>query len=423
MHTAASQDVVIPRTGDYDQLAEQGHYSDSPQGLWGKYDNVRRYWENQITRFIAAPAVKRARRQAAAAGRGARILDLGCGSGEGWELLTGARASEPGARLFAPDDVACYHGVDLSPAMIASARSRFATTSRASFAVGDLTEPAAFLGEEYDLYFNSYGSLSHLDDTQLSDLLTAIATRQRKPCSIVVDVHGQFSPEWPDYWGCTRDPGAPRMRPYDMTWLYPPAEAAMHRHEFTGYRIRYWGGSELEQFLRQVPGLCDRLASVRLFDRSIAVGRHLDTGVFNPQARPVRRAVNRLFEFNDHPGVGDLRLPTLPTAADATIASFHHDFALTWNACVDWFVSLCTAGPDAALGRSLAERLPPALQLGMEAITASALGLGWLKPGAPVANIIQPQFALFLRQVEFHLQRGLGCGHGLIAVLDLGEGE
>lgn len=418
MHSSTSSTDAC-RTGDYDQLARSGHYSDSPQGLWGKYDNVRRFWENQISRFIVAPAVERVRSYAASADRGARILDLGCGSGEGWELLTSTSEADADIRLFAADEIDSYHGIDLSPAMIDAAHTRFAHSSRTRFDVGDLTDPRSFLGESYDLYYNSYGSLSHLDDAQLAALLDAIAVSQPDACTVIVDVHGQFSPEWPIYWGATNDPRSPRMRPYDMSWLYPPAEAASHRHEFSDYRIRYWGGRELESFLRRLPRVAPRIASLRLIDRSIAVGRHVDTGVFNPQATPTRRAVNRLFEFNERAPTADLRFPEIPLAENPDIAAFHSEFAAVWNACIGWFAEVSAGREDGVATDRLARRLPEALRPALAAIASAANGFGWLQPGAPVANLIQPQFALFLRQLEFQSQRGLGCGHGLIAVLDL----
>lgn len=73
--------------GDYGHLVQKGHYVQMPSGLWGKYDNVRRCWENQITRFALQPALQRLRTRAKKEGRGLRILDMGCGSGEGWDIL------------------------------------------------------------------------------------------------------------------------------------------------------------------------------------------------------------------------------------------------------------------------------------------------------------------------------------------------
>jgi hypothetical protein len=39
------------------------------------------------------------------------------------------------------------------------------------------------------------------------------------------------------------------------------------------------------------------------------------------------------------------------------------------------------------------------------------------------ANIIEPSLGYALRELEMRLQRGIGCGHGLVAILELERGE
>jgi hypothetical protein len=64
--------------------------------------------------------------------------------------------------------------------------------------------------------------------------------------------------------------------------------------------------------------------------------------------------------------------------------------------------------------------VPSVLQVGIEALAEQAKRLEWFEPGDPQANLLQPQFGLLLRQLEYHTQQGLGCGHGLLAVLEFG---
>ncbi|MEK7412562.1 MAG: class I SAM-dependent methyltransferase [Planctomycetota bacterium] len=414
----------------YSRLVGDGHYADAPSGLWGKFDNVRRNWENQITRFAVRPALARLSQAAQAAGRGLRIADLGCGAGEGLDLLLKVPVGTETARgryLIGWDDLDSYHGIDLCPTMITQAKKRFAALQKTSFAVGDLSNLGTLLRNQqpFDLYYNSYGSLSHLDDVQLRRMIDGILAHQAESCALVIDVHGQYSPEWPLYWNYSRDTTAPRMQPYNMVWMYPESERAVRLEEQRDYRIRYWRGDELRQFVLNIPGVTARQGTLTLVDRSVLVGRHMDTASFCPTIKPLRRAVNALFEFNSTTTPDDLRAETLPATGDQQTDEFFSNYVTTWNALVDWFdllinqaqpplpSDLCAAGGP----------VPAALRGGMEALVEQSMRRAWFSPGDPEANLLQPQFGLLLRQFEFHAQRGLGCGHGLLAVLELGSAK
>jgi SAM-dependent methyltransferase len=410
----------------YGRLVRDGHYAQAPSGLWGKYDHVRRIWEDQVTRFAVRGALDGHVRQIRQAGRGLRVIDLGCGAGEGWDLLCkvplGTQAG-PGRYVLGGDDLASYHGIDLCPDMVAACSASFQDRPQASFAQGDLNELAVHLRrlQPFDLYYNSYGSLSHLADDGLRRLVSAILDHQPGPMTLVIDVHGQFSPEWPGYWGYSRTPSTPRMQPYNMVWMYPEAERAQRLEEQRNYRIRYWRGEELRAFLSDIPGVENRLRKLTLCDRSVLVGRHMDTACFDPQVRPVRREVNTLFEFNTAARLDLLSVPSIPTSGDLAVDAFFRDFTRAWDAVVSWFGDLLGGGR----ARSPAELcgadgpVPAVLQQGMQSIAETARHLAWFDPGDPEANLLQPQLGLVLRQLEYHMQRGLGCGHGLLAVLQL----
>jgi SAM-dependent methyltransferase len=412
----------------YSRLVGDGHYADAPSGLWGKFDNVRRNWENQITRFAIRPALAQLTRQAHAAGRGIRIADLGCGAGEGLDLLLKVPVGTEAVRgryLIGWEDIAAYHGIDLCPTMIAQATRHFAGSPQASFAVGDLADLGQLLrGQQpFDLYYNSYGSLSHLDDGQLRHMIDGVLRHQSGPCVLLIDVHGQYSPEWPIYWNYSRDAGAPRMQPYNMVWMYPEAERGSRLDEQKGYRVRYWRGDELRHYLRGIPGVVERQRSLTFIDRSVLVGRHMDTACFRPGCKPLRRAVNALFEFNQISTPDDLRADDLPPTGDAQADAFFAGYILAWNALVDWFGRL-TSGQQPPAPADLCSAggpVPAVLREGLEALVEQSRRLAWFNPGDPEANLLQPQFGLLLRQFEFHTQQGLGCGHGLLAVLELGS--
>jgi hypothetical protein len=63
---------------------------------------------------------------------------------------------------------------------------------------------------------------------------------------------------------------------------------------------------------------------------------------------------------------------------------------------------------------------PPALQLALMTMDRIVDSVAWIDIGDPRANIVEPQLAYVLQRLVHSLQRGLGCGHGLIAVLRVG---
>jgi SAM-dependent methyltransferase len=90
----------------------------------------------------------------------ARVLDLGCGTGDMLEHLPAVN----------------YVGIDISPQYIARARARFANRD-AEFHVGDATAVPDGLGD-FDLALAT-GVLHHLDDAQALQLLRGAASALR----------------------------------------------------------------------------------------------------------------------------------------------------------------------------------------------------------------------------------------------------
>ena len=74
----------------YGEAVKSGLYA-KKTGLVGKYDNVRRYWEDEITRLFLRRHLQKLIERCQASMRRLRILDLGCGSADGYELLAGVR--------------------------------------------------------------------------------------------------------------------------------------------------------------------------------------------------------------------------------------------------------------------------------------------------------------------------------------------
>ena len=79
----------------YDEAITSGQYR-KVTGLTGKYDNVRRLWEDEVMRLFLQPYLERMVDRKRQRGEGLRILDLGCGSGDGYELLKEVKRGDTG---------------------------------------------------------------------------------------------------------------------------------------------------------------------------------------------------------------------------------------------------------------------------------------------------------------------------------------
>ena len=42
-----------------------------------------------------------------------------------------------------------------------------------------------------------------------------------------------------------------------------------------------------------------------------------------------------------------------------------------------------------------------------------------MRIGTPRASLVEPQLGYCLRELEMGLQKGLGCGHGLVAIFEI----
>lgn len=102
------------------------------------YDNVLSQGENAWVRGRLAKLVH----------RGDRVLDLGCGTGLGLDLLAGTGVH--------------YVGLDISPAMIAVARRKFGPAAGAKFGLADMARLQNHEANHFDDVISLFGSFSHV---------------------------------------------------------------------------------------------------------------------------------------------------------------------------------------------------------------------------------------------------------------------
>jgi len=191
----------------YSEAVESGLYA-KQSGLVGKYDNVRRLWEDEITRHFIRPHLQRLIERCRQSMRRVRIMDLGCGSADGFELLAGVRDRDADLEqvevdLLAPDVLGLYKGIDLNEDLLKQAAEIYGHQPKMLFEQASFTDglPLADGEQPYDLYFSSFGTCSHHnEDETLIRLLAGIAERTQDYCLIHCDWLGRYSYEWQDLW-------------------------------------------------------------------------------------------------------------------------------------------------------------------------------------------------------------------------------
>ena len=218
----------------YDIAAKRGFYGLETSGLTGKMDNVRKYWEDVVIKLTIRNSVEKVLARKSEI----RIIDLGCGSGEGFELLTHIPVSQPcGSEnrsfILTQDMISSYVGVDVSPSMIQQGRNNYQNRSNVRFELADLNKGFPLKNEApFDIYFSSYSSLSHLSPENLEMLVTGVLNNSQPGSFIVFDLLGKYSLEWPDYWNEGRT-----MLPYNMAYLFPPESRNI---ESAQWDVCYW---------------------------------------------------------------------------------------------------------------------------------------------------------------------------------------
>ena len=156
----------------YSEAVKSGLYA-KRSGLIGKYDNVRRYWEDEITRIFLRPYLQKLIDRSQSLMRRLRIMDLGCGSADGYELLAGVRQRDADLQqlevdVLSDEILGIYTGIDLNEDLLDQARSIYGHNPKMVFRQADFTKglPLAQDEKPYDLYFSSFGTFSHHNDDE-----------------------------------------------------------------------------------------------------------------------------------------------------------------------------------------------------------------------------------------------------------------
>jgi hypothetical protein len=430
-----SETPVADQMPAYSEAVKSGLYA-KKSGLVGKYDNIRRYWEDETTRSFLYPHLRRLLDRCETQMRRIRILDLGCGSADGFELLTGIRDRDANLHtvevdLLTNENLGFYLGVDLNEDLLKQANALYSGNPKIQFDQADFTDGLPLNGKRssggekpYDLYFTSYGTFSHHnDDETLTRLLSDIAKHTEDYSLIICDWLGRYSYEWQSLW--TNDLSENRNMDYVVSYIYDAEEREKHRDELQHLTLRLMSRKEIESVVEKASRMAGtEIRPLSFFDRSIFTGRHMDTGEYNPHAQPIRYAVNSLHEPNLRTDPSSLIIDYVPKEGFAFLNDYFEYLQMCWNSLVRHTVDLLDNYSEEDQQYRSPVPDPPAayprvLQDMMERMKKVIAGVGWLNTGLPRENVIEPQLGYALRQLMQALQKGEGCAHGLVGIFEV----
>lgn len=408
----------------YTEAVERGDYNLYEGNLHGKYDNVRTCWEDQLTRFALRRFLAKITSEKKKTGEKVRILDLGCGSGQGYELITriDKRDLDLGLqhdRVLPEHDIGIYLGLDYSQAMVEKGNDIFKQKSNVKFKQVDLSNGLKDIKDEkpFDLYFSSYGSLSHLSKDALHRLLIDICNHGNEGSIIVMDIMGRYSIEWPQYWDAKTE--EEKVRDYSMCYLYTESEKDI---EIEHFPVRFWTGTGVDKLCGNINDeIGEKLKIVKKFDRSMMTGRHTDTHLYNPRLSPIRRKINSLHENYLRTDLKELFINQDIIPDHPVVKPFMDEYIKSWNILVDYCHKRLIDKSMSLIDLVDWDQFASPLQFALMVIDRVINDTEWMWYGEPRANIIEPQLGYALRSLESNMQQGLGCGHGFIVILQVSK--
>lgn len=402
------------KTEFFETAVKLGYYGPDKGGLFGKKDNVRKYWEDFSIKSILKPVILEIINRK----EKLRILDLGCGSGEGFELITHISPVERPTKqdsLLTPEHIELYLGVDISESMINEGKNIYIGKENMKFKTMDISGEYSFLDEEpFDIYLSTYSSPSHLTGVELCNLVENIFKHTTRKSYLLLDLFGKYSPEWPCYWNSNEE-----MLQYNMAWLHLPK--TITSSEVDSYFVKFWECNSLIELLNNIACKLNKTIKISTKDRSIFVGRHIDTGFYNENPQPLRYQVNRLFDRDYEGRVADLKADfnflNSYVEISSPVLQRINLYQEKWNTVIDF----CSALIDRK--NSLIKKM---IENTEDEFSEDLKMLAWLYRNSqrfPVdnfwASIMGPQVACVLRNIELNLPDGLGCGHGIVCLVEM----
>lgn len=209
---------------------------------------------------------------------------------------------------------------------------------------------------------------------------------------------------------------------YQISYIYP--DGAMESTDVSSFPLRLMTKDEIMKIIQQASQESGvQIKPVTFFDRSICVGRHMDTAAYNEHAPTLRRPVNSLFEDYSRTDLSTLLVDYVPRHGFGHLNAFFEMFFLSCNALVEYTMELLS-NYDVEKGELLRvpevlPTYPEPLKVAMATMRRLIEGVGWLTSGDIRANVIEPQLGYMLRKLEMELQPRIGVGHSLVGIFEI----
>jgi SAM-dependent methyltransferase len=405
----------------YNQAAGTGRY-EKANGLSGKYDNVRRFWEDQLTGIFLRPVLNELVEYKRSRLERLRILDLGCGSGDGYDLLMGVTSKDPALydyiyQAITGDILQKYLGIEINDNLLQQARGYYGDNPKLHFMKADLNQGLPCSDEEpFDIYLTSYGTMSHFPDDQAVDMISDICRHAPRKSVFIGDWLGRYSYEWQDLWH--EDAASEFFMDYRISYIYPPEER--DRDDIPVFPLRLMSRTEIMAIIERVKERTGiNIRPVSFFDRSVMVGRHLETGDYNRHCPDLRLPVNSLFESYKRTDMERLLVDYVPRPGFGHLNAFFESFFMSTNTLVEKTMDMLAASVGEKNDIPLKPYYPEALKESIRTMQQVIRAARLLKYGDPRANIIEPHLGYSLRKLEVEMAPGTGMGHSLVGIFEI----
>ena len=259
--------------------------------------------------------------------------------------------------------------------------------------------------------------MSHFRDEQAVNLIADICRHAPRRAVFVGDWLGRYSYEWQDLWH--ESPDSEFFMDYRISYIYPPEER--DRADIPIFPLRLITKNEIMAIIERAAEKSGAtIRPVTFFDRSMLVGRHLETGDYNRNCPALRLPINSLFEGYTRTDLERLLVDYVPRPGFDHLNTFFESFFMSCNTLVEHTIAMLA---DQANGGNTDPRIEPFYPEPLkEAIRTMRLvvdAAGQLHYGDPRANMIEPHLGYSLRKLEMELQTGTGMGHGLVGIFSI----
>ena len=353
-------------------------------------DSVKTQWEENFSIYVIGNAIEKLEDKYAP--KSLRVMDFGCGLGEGFTLVKNALD-----KMNLTNKAVSYLGLDNSQDMVNVASEKWQDSANVRFQLNDFRHEIP--DQPTEIYLSCGVPYSHLTQAEFKGTLEKILQRIRENQTqslIVVDVLGRYSIEWVTKWGESR-------------WDYRMS-FAQDGKEQKPMKMTCYYGPEIEQTLAEAAQKvgCE-IQEIEFADRSIMAGRHTSTLEYNSHIPPYRNVVNSLYNHEVTTNFQELVFVSPLPEAPSDVRNFFTEFSSMWNQLVKQAADFY--GEEVEVSQTI--ELPEYLQEFGEKLSQFA---DKKEDENFRSYVVEPMLASYLYQLELNSQPGLGVGHTLIAL-------